>query len=171
MADHNAFGATYCLTIEVEGNPDINAYFFECSGLGVRINYSSYPNGGTDLRFKGRMRGPIEYSDVTLRYGLATDSATKIWRWLVDTMDSNKSDYRKNVTITMKSSEDNSTEFTWTLDGAWPTEWRAAPCNARASLKPHEEEDFLAIESLTLVYEQLNFDKPDIDIEAQSSSR
>ena len=49
-------------------------HFTECTGLGVRVEALRYQEGGGT---SSTASGPVDYGDVTLRYGLT--SSTELW--------------------------------------------------------------------------------------------
>ena len=90
-----------------------------------------------------RIPGPVEYADVTLRYGLTSSRA--LWQWM-KTAVNGKVD-RKNVSILLYGPDGTTEVLRWSLMNAWISQWRGAPLDALA----HE----IAIESITLVYDEL----------------
>jgi phage tail-like protein len=117
-------------------------HFTECSGLGVKVHAIKYREGGTN-QVVHSLPGPVEYADVTLRYGLT--SSSELWNWFLTAVKGTVE--RKNVSILMLSSDGVTEIMRWDLLNAWPAEWRGAALNALG----HEA----AIESLTLVFETI----------------
>lgn len=115
--------------------------FTECSGMGVSIQALKYKEGRSPT--VRRIPGPVEYADVTLRYGLTRSRA--LWDWLQKTLDG-KVD-RKNVSIALLAPDGSTEVMRWSLINAWISQWRGAPLDALAQE--------IAIESITLVYETL----------------
>jgi phage tail-like protein len=116
-------------------------HFVECTGLGVRIHAIRYQEGGGNIVH--RIPGPIEYEDVTLRYGLT--SSTELWSWFMAGVQGRVE--RRNVSILMLDPDDITEVLRWDLIHAWPAQWRGAPLDALARE--------VAIESMTLVYESI----------------
>ena len=116
-------------------------YFTECTGIGVDVESIEYREGGAGHVTRS-IPGRVTYSAVTLNYGV-TDSAA-LWEWLQASVEGNVQ--RENVTIQMLTS-DGQTGFHWNLLEAWPKAWQAAPLDALGQE--------IAIESLTLVYQEL----------------
>lgn len=116
-------------------------HFVECTGLGVRIKAIRYQEGGGHVVH--RIPGPVEYDDVTLRYGLTTSA--ELWNWFMTGVQGKVE--RRNVSILMLDPDDITEVLRWDLINAWPSDWRSAPLDALA----HE----VAIESMTLVYESV----------------
>jgi phage tail-like protein len=108
-------------------------HFTQCTGLGVRVEALRYREGGTS-QVVHRLPGRVEYTDVTLRYGLT--ASKELWMWLDSAM--------KGAVL----AQDGVTEAVrFNLLNAWPSSWLGAPLDALG----HET----AIEELTLVYETL----------------
>ncbi len=138
MADTDPLRA-YNFTVLIEG---VTAgRFVECSGLDVKVHAIRYQEGGAPT--VRQIPGPIDYGNVTLRYGMTTSTA--LWDWFVKVLRGEVE--RRNVSILMLGTDDMTEAFRWDLLAAWPSEWRAAPLDALS-----EE---VAIESLTLVFESV----------------
>jgi phage tail-like protein len=126
---------------------DINGvtegHFTECVGIGIDIDTIAYREAGPGQVVR-QLPGQVTYQPVTLRYGLT--NAGTLWQWLLTAVDGKVE--RKNVSI-IQLAPDNTTEvLRWNLEEAWPSTWRAPQLNALARET--------AIESLTLVYENLS---------------
>src|SRR5262249_23107285 len=117
-------------------------HFTECSGMGIRVQPIKYREGGTNQVVRV-VSGPVEYADVTLRYGLT--ASTELWNWFMTAVKGQVE--RKNVSILMLNSSGTSEVMRWNLINAWPAEWRGAPLDAL-----NQE---IAIETMTLVFETL----------------
>ncbi|HEY0752982.1 MAG TPA: phage tail protein [Ktedonobacteraceae bacterium] len=150
-ADETATGAqpgvfidpyrAYNFKLEIQGITE--GHFTSCSGLGVKVQVIRYREGGTG-QIVHCIPGPVEYADITLRYGLT--ASHEIWDWLLTAVVGKVE--RKNVSILMLDSSGTSETMRWDLINAWPAEWRGAPLDAL-----NRE---IAIETLTLVYETLH---------------
>ncbi len=130
----------YNFKLEIQGVTE--GHFTECSGLGVRVKSIAYREGGGGQVVR-RLPGPVEYADVTLRYGLT--SSLDLWEWFLSAV--NGTVERRNISIVLMDNEGVAEATRWNLIDAWPTEWRGAVLNALN----HEA----AIESLTIVFESL----------------
>ena len=130
----------YNFKLEIQGVTE--GHFAECSGLDVKVHAISYREGGNSQVVR-RLPGPVEYGDITLRYGL-TDSR-ELWDWFTTSV-RGKVD-RRNVSVVMLDSDGVTEVVRWNLISAWLSEWRGAPLNAL--------EKEVAIETMTLVYETL----------------
>lgn len=132
------------------------AYFTECSGLGVKVQPIEYREAGTEGVRK--LPGPVEYGDLTLRYGVATDMM--LWNWLIETAKGNL--VRKSLSIQMLDNDGKTVVFQWHLAGAWPSGWEGNPAD---KVKSPVSEGFpksqaiqdaaVVFESLTITFESL----------------
>jgi phage tail-like protein len=116
-------------------------HFVECTGMGVRIAAMRYQEGGANVVH--RIPGPIDYGDLTLRYGLT--ASRELWDWFLAGLNGNVD--RRNVSVLMLATDGTTEVMRWDLVNAWPAEWRGAPLDALARE--------VAIESVTLVFESL----------------
>ncbi|HEY7708546.1 MAG TPA: phage tail protein [Candidatus Entotheonella sp.] len=130
----------YNFKLEIQGVTE--AHFTECSGLGVRVNTIQYreAGGGQVVR---RLPGPVEYADVTLRYGLT--QSTELWEWMMSAVQGRVE--RKNISIVMLSDDGVTPALQWDLFEAWLSEWHGALLDAMGREA--------AIETMTLVYERM----------------
>lgn len=117
-------------------------HFTECSGLGIKVQVIKYREGGTNQVIHC-IPGPVEYADITLRFGLT--ASRDLWEWLMTAVQG-KVD-RKNVSILLLDSDGVAEVMRWDLVNAWIAEWRGSVLNAM--------QREVAIESLTLVFETL----------------
>ncbi len=116
--------------------------FTECSGMAARVHTIKYREAGEN-QIVHTMPGPVEYSDVVLRYGLST--SRELWDWFLQSV--NGTADRKNVSIVMLDYSGTQEAIRWNLIDAWPAEWRGAPLDAL--------QQEVAIETLRLVYNRL----------------
>ncbi len=125
--------------------PEVVGHFTRISGLGMKITPIRYREGGTGPTVR-HLTGPVEYSPVTLSYGL-TDSRA-LFDWIQAVARGGKlADVQKNVSIVMLAEDDSTERLRWDLIRCWPTTWRGAFLDALSGEA--------AIEELTLVYEGL----------------
>jgi phage tail-like protein len=130
----------YNFKLEIQGVTQ--GHFTECSGLGIKVQPIRYREGGTRQVVRA-LPGPVEYANLTLRYGLT--ASTELWDWLMTAVEGKVQ--RKNVSVLLLDA-DGVTEVTrWNLINAWPSEWRGALLDALGREA--------AIEALTLVFETL----------------
>jgi phage tail-like protein len=116
-------------------------HFVDFSGMGVRVHPIRYQEGGSNVVH--RIPGPLDYGDITLRYGLT--ASRDLWDWFLAAVEGRVE--RRNVSVLMLATDGVTEVLRWDLINAWPCEWRGAPLDALARE--------VAIESLTLVYESL----------------
>jgi len=130
----------YNFKLEIQGIQQ--GHFTESSGLGVRIHPIKYREGGEHQVIRS-IPGPVEYADLTLRYGLT--NSQDLWAWLKDTMQGKVE--RKEVSIVLLDHEGSVETMRWNLGNAWISEWHGAMLDAM-----NRE---VAIETMTLVYESI----------------
>jgi phage tail-like protein len=121
------------------------AYFTECSGMGIKVQAIKYREGGMNQVVRN-LPGRVEYADVTLRYGLTNSPA--LWNWFMSSV-RGRAEY-KNVSIILLGNDGVQEVMRWNLMRAWASAWRGAVLDALTQE--------VAIESLTLVYETLERD-------------
>jgi phage tail-like protein len=131
----------YNFKLEIQGVTE--GHFTECTNLGIKVEAIRYREGGTNQLVR-RLPGPVEYGDITLRYGLT--SSTEIWKWFLTGVKGKVE--RKNVSIVMLDADGVTEAFRWNLVSAWPSAWRGAPLDAMAREA--------AIEQVTIVFESLD---------------
>jgi len=130
----------YNFKLEIPGIAE--AHFTQCSGLSARVHAIDYRAGG-EGQIVRKLPGPVEYSEVTLRYGL-TDSLL-IWDWFTQVTVGVVE--RKNVSIVVLGDDGATLGPQWDLFEAWPTSWRATDLDALGKL--------VAIESVSIVFERI----------------
>lgn len=125
---------------------DINGvtegHFTECSGLEIKVQAIAYREAGAN-QVVHYVPGQLEYASVTLRYGL-TNSA-ELWDWFMTVVKGKVE--RRNISVVLLDSDGSTEVMRWNLNGAWPSEWRGAPLDARGRE--------IAIASLTIVFSEL----------------
>lgn len=141
MPDYTSPYRSYNFKLNIQGVTE--GHFTECNGLGVRVDVIRYREAGNDQQVRC-LPGPVNYSDVTLRYGL-TDSR-ELWDWLMTAVDGRVE--RKNISVLMLDTEGVNEVMRWNLINAWPSEWRGTMLDAMSREA--------AIESLTLVFESID---------------
>lgn len=117
-------------------------HFTECSGLAVRVNTIKYREAGQS-QIVHSLPGPVEYADVTLRYGVT--ASRELWDWLQRSMAGQAE--RRNVSIVLLDTSGVDEVMRWNLINAWPNQWQGAALDTM--------ERTVAIESLTLTFDQL----------------
>lgn len=139
MAETDPYRA-YNFKLEIQGVTQ--GHFTECTGIGVRVHPIRYREGGANQVVRV-LPGPVEYADVTLRYGLT--SSHELWDWLMSAVKGRV--VRKNVSILLLDSDGSTEVMRWNLINVWPSEWRGTTLDALGRE--------VAIESMTLVFETL----------------
>lgn len=117
-------------------------HFTACDGLGIRLQVIRYREGAAN-DVVHCVPGPVEYADVTLRYGLT--ASRELWDWFTTAVRGRVQ--RRNVSILMLDSDGATEVMRWDLLNAWISEWRGTPLDALGRE--------VAIESITLVFENL----------------
>ncbi|MCT9870848.1 phage tail protein [Paenarthrobacter aurescens] len=123
----------------------VRGHFTKVEGLGLKIDRILYRSGGENSTVRV-IPGQVEYTPVTLKYGL-TDS-TEMLQWLFKAVDGKVE--RRNVSIAMLNDAGSVEVRRWNLLGAWPCDWFGAPLDALGK--------DLAIESLSIAYDRLELD-------------
>lgn len=117
-------------------------HFTDCTGMGIRVKPIAYREGG-QAQVVHQLPGRVDYSEITLRYGLT--ASKELWDWFLTAVEGEVE--RRNVSIVLMDSQGTSPLTQWDLVNAWPTAWQGAPLDALGNEA--------AIESLTLVFESL----------------
>jgi phage tail-like protein len=133
------YGA-YNFKLVVQGVTE--GYFTHCSPPGAKVEAIKYRQGGSS-QVVHRLPGRVEYTDVTLRYGMT--ASKDLWQWLDSAIKGTVQ--RRNVSIVVLGPDGVTEAVRFNLLNAWPSAWSGAPLDALS----HE----VAIEELTLVYETL----------------
>ena len=118
------------------------AHFTEISGIGINVQTIAYREGGM-RPFVHTVPGYVEYSPITLRYGLT--ASRELYDWFMTAVNGKVA--RRNCSILLLDSDSVAEVMRWDLVNAWPSQWRGSILNGLSSE--------VAIESLTLVYETL----------------
>lgn len=118
------------------------ARFTECLGLGVRIQPIRYRESGAGQIVRA-LPGPVDYAEVTLRYGLT--SSIDLWNWMLAA--ARGTVQRRHVSVIMLDSDGAREGMRWNLLNAWPCEWRGAALDALGR-EAAIEELHLAFDSL-----------------------
>lgn len=129
----------YNFRVEIEGIGE--AVFTECMGLGASIQVIQYAEGRSPV--VRQIPGPVRYGSATLNYGLTSSPA--LWDWMFAGLRGNVT--RHNVSIILLDTTGTREVMRWNLLRAWISQWNAAQLDALGQ--------DVAIESITIVYEQL----------------
>jgi phage tail-like protein len=120
----------------------IEGHFTDCSGLAIRVHPIRYREGGTGQVVRA-IPGQVEYSEVTLRYGLT--KSRELWDWFLRSIQGSVE--RRNVSVIMLEPNAVDEALRWNLLNAWPSEWRGAALDALGRE--------VAIEELKLAFDTL----------------
>jgi phage tail-like protein len=121
--------------------PDIpEGHFTECSGFSVRVNTTPYREHGNS-QIVHQLPGSVEYSSVTLRYGLT--KSKDLWEWMQKSVKGTVE--RRDINILMLGTDGISESLRYTCHGAFPCAWTSAPLDAMSTL--------VAIESIELKFD------------------
>ncbi|MDQ1707775.1 MAG: hypothetical protein QOJ88_986 [Pyrinomonadaceae bacterium] len=127
--------------VEVGGVTE--GHFTEVSGLGARVTPISYREAGNS-QVVHYVPGRVDYSEVTLRYGVTR--SRELFDWFKSGVTGHVQ--RKNISIILLDADGTTEVMRWNLDKAWATEWHGSLLDA------HNQE--VAIESVTLVCESMD---------------
>lgn len=119
------------------------ARFTECVGLGMRIQPIRYRESGAGQIVRA-LPGPVDYAEVTLRYGLT--NSTELWNWMNAAATGRP--LRRHVSIVLLESDGAREAMRWNLINAWPCQWRGAVLDAMGR--------DVAIEELSLAFDSLD---------------
>jgi phage tail-like protein len=131
----------YNFTLQIDNANQ--GFFTQLKGLEVRVAPIRYREGN-DQRTTRMLAGPVEYGEVTLRYGL-TESRV-LWDWLTSAVTGVPQ--RKNISIIMQGPDGTGERVRWNLTDAWACAWRGAQLDALGRE--------VAIESVTIVCEKID---------------
>jgi phage tail-like protein len=127
--------------IEIGGVAE--GHFTAVDGLGARVTPISYREAGNS-QVVHYVPGRVEYSEITLRYGVTR--SRELFEWFKTGVTGHVQ--RKNVSIALYDADGTTEVIRWNLVNAWVTEWRGSLLDA------HSQE--VAIESVTLVCESMD---------------
>ena len=140
MSNRNDPYRGYNFKLEINGVTE--GHFTQCTGIGAQVDVISYREAGQGEVIR-RLPGQVNYSDVTLAYGLS--KSTELWDWFQTTVTGKV--VRKNISIVTVDPDGATEAMRWNLIEAWPAAWNGAAFNALSQE--------VAIESLVLTYEGL----------------
>jgi phage tail-like protein len=129
-------------------SPLCDAAFAECDGLEQTMQHKTIEVGGVNDR-QVHLIGPLTFGQLSLKRGMTNN--LQLWNWFAQGT-SPRSVLTAHCEVTLWDSDGTPT-IQATLTGCLPVKLRAPALNARDGL--------IAIEELTLVYEQLVVTAPD----------
>ena len=126
------------------------AGFSEISAPDITVDPIEYREGNFPVLNAGKQPGIVKYGNVTLKWGLTTD--TSLYKWLNEAELGGGADITKiQKTVVISLHDDKQKEIAkWTIINAWPTKYTAPDLNATANE--------VAIEQLELVHEGITRD-------------
>jgi phage tail-like protein len=111
-------------------DPQGEAHFTQCSGLGARIQTIRYREAGQRSEVRV-IPGQVEYPDVTLQFGMTNSPA--LWNWVYAAITGQPQGglpIRRHVSVYILNADGSDGGVHWDLINAFPCEWHAAPLNA-----------------------------------------
>ncbi len=118
-------------------------HFTYCGDMEISIEPIRYREEG-NAQVVHRLPGPVDYGEITLRYGLT--ESHELWDWMMTAV-KGKVD-RKNVSIALFDADGVTEVVRWDLVNAWPCRWRGTALDTMSRE--------VAIEELTIVFETLD---------------
>lgn len=120
-------------------------HFTRVSGLGMKVQPIRYREGGGGPTVR-HLAGLLEYTPVTLSYGLTNSRVLLDWIQAV-ARGAQGPNLKKHVSIVMLAEDDSTERTRFDLLRAWPAGWQGSFLDALSTEA--------AIEELTLVYDEL----------------
>ena len=126
------------------------AEFAECSGLELKVKTELIRQGGQN-EFTHVLPGRIEYTNLVLKRGYATNS--ELYSWCLSVLNRRGAPLqRKDVTVSLVAPGRNGADglqriFQWTFLGAYPVKWTGPAFKA--------SDNGVAMEALELAHEGL----------------
>lgn len=138
MAISDPYG-NFSFLVELDGI--VRAAFHEVSGIDSTVEVIEHREGN-DLVMR-KYPGQVKYSNITLRWGLASD--TDLYQWHMQWVTGNPAAQRKTGSVVLYDRQGKTELARWNFVNAWPTRYTAATLNA--------ESNDIAIDTLELAHE------------------
>ena len=138
MAISDPFG-NFSFLVEIDGI--VRAAFHEVSGVDSTVEVIEHREGN-DLVMR-KYPGQVKYSNIVLRWGLASD--TDLYQWHLQWVTGDPAATRKTGSVVLYDRRGKTELARWNFVNAWPTRYTAATMNA--------ESNDIAIETLELAHE------------------
>lgn len=122
----------YNFLVDIDGVT--RAGFTECSGLDAEIQKIDYREGADINPNVRKLRGMVNYTDITLRRGYTQDKS--LWKWY-RTIFSGKMD-RRTIEVVLLN-EGREEVLRWRISEAWIGTWKGAALNATTNEAAIEE--------------------------------
>ena len=117
-------------------------HFTYCGNLEFRVEPIPYREGGQS-QVVHRLPGPVEYGEITLRYGIT--ESRELWDMALLAVKGTVT--RTNMSIILLDADGVTEVVRWDLVNAWVCGWRGAPLDAMSRQ--------VAIEEVTIVFETI----------------
>lgn len=138
MAISDPYG-NFSFLVELDGI--VRAAFHEVSGVDSTVEVIEHREGN-DLVMR-KFPGQVRYSNIVLRWGLASD--TDLYQWHLQWVTGDPAAQRKTGSVVLYDRQGKTELARWNFVNAWPTRYTAATLNA--------ESNDIAIETLELAHE------------------
>lgn len=126
--------------VEIDGIQ--RAAFHEVGGLDSSIDVIEHREGGSSMPAVGKYPGQAKYSNISLKWGVATDH--DLYDWHRQWIKGDPAAARKNGSIVLLDRQGQE-QIRWNFTNAWPAKWTGPTFNA--------EGNDIAIETLELAHE------------------
>lgn len=133
--NHQEYFRNYHFALKI-GETDV-AYFTRVSGLGVKVSYIEYREGGMPNTVR-KLPGQTSVAPITLEWGVTC--AHDMWDWMMHSV--NGVAEPKQVSIIILGNTSGEEKTRWNLSNAWPSEWLGTELDASGNN--------VAIESMVL---------------------
>lgn len=128
--------------------PLCSAAFAECDGLEMTMEPKSIREGGNNAR-QIHLIGPVSYGQLTLKRGMTRNF--DLWIWFDKLSRPMQPGLRATGIVVMYSSDQETVNAEFVLDGCLPLKLKAPALNAK--------DGFVAIEEMQLAYESLKLQR------------
>jgi phage tail-like protein len=117
------------------------AWFHEASGLDSTIDVIEHREGNDPVMHK--YPGQVKYSNLTLKWGIASD--TDLYNWHRQWVTGDPAASRLDGSVVLYDRQNKTELARWNFFGAWPAKWTGPTFNA--------ESNDIAIETLELAHQ------------------
>lgn len=104
------------------------AQFLECSGLKSTSNVFEIEEGGLN-QYVHKLPGMSRWENITLRYGVTSDTTLMEWRNMVLQDQFDDGDFRRSGAIVLKNLN-NEEVRRYSFEEGWPVSWEGPSLNA-----------------------------------------
>lgn len=145
MADQNATQETLLQTSRfgVEIDKTVHGFFRACSGLESKTEVITYKSVGENGKlFEQKVPGHTNYSDITLKQSLGSNTFFWEWRELVEQGDYGK--FRKSGAVVLYDEQGNPQDR-YEFTAGWLSSWKFTDLDANA--------DDVVLQEITIAHE------------------